>query len=401
MPVAALAIGGIGSIVGGVLGSNAAGHAADVQAQAANQAAQVERQNAVDALNFSKQQYGNTLQLVSPYYGIGTSSLNRLAYLMGLPGSPQTFDPNHAGAVLNGTAQPSVTGRVPISQLLNGGDFVNPRFARNGVGGGGVAMPFSADGAMVPATGGTRLSALMNPGAPFAGRINGINPIMTGTAQIPNGGFGFNGGVDTGDQGGASFNNGSLMVPRIDGGGATVAGGGAGDFGSLARPFGEQFTAPTDVTEQNDPGFQFRLQEGQKALERSAAARGGLLTGGTAKAINDYAQQRASDEFNNVYNRSLNTYQTRYNAYNNDQNTQFNRFAALAGLGQTASGQLQSAGVNAANNNANILLSSAGQIGQQLNNAAAARGSGYVGQANALSGMFGGLSQLPLLYQMM
>lgn len=46
-----------------------------------------------------------------------------------------------------------------------------------------------------------------------------------------------------------------------------------------------KFTAPTGVDESNDPGYKFRLDEGQKALENSAAARGNLLSGNTAKAL--------------------------------------------------------------------------------------------------------------------
>src|ERR1700757_976619 len=49
----------------------------------------------------------------------------------------------------------------------------------------------------------------------------------------------------------------------------------------LLAPFSEQFQAPTGVTEANDPGYQFRLEQGRKALENSAAARGGLLSGNT------------------------------------------------------------------------------------------------------------------------
>jgi hypothetical protein len=70
-----------------------------------------------------------------------------------------------------------------------------------------------------------------------------------------------------------------------------------------------KFEAPTDVTEQNDPGYQFRLAQGLKALQNSAAAKGSLLTGGTAKALNNYAQGEASNEYGNVYNRAFQQYQ--------------------------------------------------------------------------------------------
>src|SRR5262249_15311890 len=128
----------------------------------------------------------------------------------------------------------------------------------------------------------------------------------------------------------------------------------ASGFGSLMQPFGEQFAAPTDVTEQNDPGFQFRLKQGQQALERSAAARGSLLTGGTMKDLTNYAQDYASNEYNNVYNRAMGEYLNRYNIFKQNQNDQFNRLAALSGIGQTSTSQLMGAGQNAASNVGNL-----------------------------------------------
>lgn len=89
---------------------------------------------------------------------------------------------------------------------------------------------------------------------------------------------------------------------------------------------------------QADPGFAFRMQEGQKALERSAAARGGLQSGGTLKALAQYSQDYASNEYQNAYNR-----------FTNNQTNRFNRLASLAGVGQTANQQLGAAGQNYAN----------------------------------------------------
>lgn len=163
--------------------------------------------------------------------------------------------------------------------------------------------------------------------------------------------------------------------------------------GELSQGWNQQFQAPTDVTEQNDPGYKFRLSEGLNALQNSAAARGGLLSSETAKNINDYAQNSASQEYGNVYNRALGQYQQNYNIFENNQANKFNRYASLAGVGQQAANQLNSSGQQASNNVGNILLTSGQQIGQNINNAAAARASGYIGQANAYSGMVGGMGQ--------
>ncbi len=55
-----------------------------------------------------------------------------------------------------------------------------------------------------------------------------------------------------------------------------------------------------------DPGYGFRIGEGERALERSAAARGGLLSGGFGRKLTRYAQDYASNEYTNVYNRISN-----------------------------------------------------------------------------------------------
>lgn len=112
-----------------------------------------------------------------------------------------------------------------------------------------------------------------------------------------------------------------------------------------------------DVMGTMDPSYQFRLGEGLKALDRQAAARGGLISGGALKAAQRYGQDFASQEFGNAYN----------------------RLAGLAGVGQTAT---------------NTMGGAAGQFGANAGNlmtsGAAARASGYVGGANALTG---GLNQ--------
>jgi hypothetical protein len=131
------------------------------------------------------------------------------------------------------------------------------------------------------------------------------------------------------------------------------------------------FAAPTASEAQNDPGYAFRVAQGQQAIERSAAARGGVLSGGTAKSLDAYTQGEASNEYNNVYNRDLTTY-----------NTNRNNLASLAGVGQTATQQLTAAGQN----NANALTSisqndTAAQIAA-AENAGNARASGYASQGN-------------------
>lgn len=118
---------------------------------------------------------------------------------------------------------------------------------------------------------------------------------------------------------------------------------------------------------QRDPGYQFRMDQGRQALERSAAARGVALSGGSLKALTRYGQDYASGEYQNAYNR-----------FNNDRTQRFNRLASLANVGQTATTQLANMGAQTANSVANNITS-----------AGNARASGYVGGANALNGAIG------------
>lgn len=113
-----------------------------------------------------------------------------------------------------------------------------------------------------------------------------------------------------------------------------------------------------------DPGYQFRMSEGTKALERSAAARGALLSGASLKGITRYTQDYASNEFQNAYNR-----------WNTDRTSLFNRLAAVAGTGQTVSRDVSSNAMNLGTNLANTTMA-----------AGNARASGYVGTANAVTG---------------
>lgn len=135
-------------------------------------------------------------------------------------------------------------------------------------------------------------------------------------------------------------------------------------YGSLARPFGQaDFEA--------DPGYAFRQAEGMKALERSAAARGGLLSGAMMKGIQRFGQDLASQEYQNAFNR-----------FQIERAARLNPLQSLMGAGQSAANVLTGATGQAAQN-----------IGQTQLGAGQARASGYVGQANALAGALQGVGQ--------
>lgn len=140
------------------------------------------------------------------------------------------------------------------------------------------------------------------------------------------------------------------------------------DFGSLMRRFGL-----SDF--QTDPGYQFRLSEGEKGINRSLAARGGLLSGAAIKEASRFNQDTASGEFDRAYGR-----------FNNDQTNQFNRLAGVAGIGQQAQGVVSQVGANTATNNAGII--------QGIGNAQAA---GTVGRSNALTNAIDSLNQYNMM----
>src|SRR5258708_25388143 len=58
----------------------------------------------------------------------------------------------------------------------------------------------------------------------------------------------------------------------------------------LLTPWTQQFKAPTEAEAEQTPGYKFQLQQGENALQNSAAAQGGLLSGGTLAGLNNYAQ---------------------------------------------------------------------------------------------------------------
>lgn len=152
-------------------------------------------------------------------------------------------------------------------------------------------------------------------------------------------------------QGGITAQNRLLTLLGLEGGEA-----GAPDYGRYAKDF-------TMTDYQADPGYGFRMSEGMKALERSAAARGGLLSGATLKGTQRFGQDLASQEYQNAFNR-----------YYAQRASQLNPLQSLMGAGQTS---------------ANTLTSAMGQTGQNVAGAqmagGQARASGYIGGANALT----------------
>lgn len=90
------------------------------------------------------------------------------------------------------------------------------------------------------------------------------------------------------------------------------------NFGFFNQRFGnDQFV--------KEPGYDFRLKQGEQGINNALAARGNFESGAALKSLARYNQDYGSNEYNNAYNR-----------YTRDQTNMYNRLSNMAGLGQTA-----------------------------------------------------------------
>lgn len=136
---------------------------------------------------------------------------------------------------------------------------------------------------------------------------------------------------------------------------------------------------------EDDPSYQWRLQQGQQAVERSAAARGGLNSGATLKALTRYAQGAASQE-----------YQAAFDRFHTSRGQKFSMLSGLAGLGKSAGDSVIGAGQNYGNQvNRNLIGGAeyAGNVGMNGANAAGqfrVGGAQYAGNAGMNAAEYSG-----------
>lgn len=197
----------------------------------------------------------------------------------------------------------------------------------------------------------------------------------------------------------------------------------------ITQPYSSQpgaLQAPNDVLKpfsmedfHADPGYQFRLQQGNQGVERSAAAMGGQLSGATMKALarfnqgtadqaygdayNRYNQDqstvynqknqnytnafnRYNTEQNNIYDQANNNYTNRFNRFNQNQDSQFNRLSALSGSGQVAGAQNNAAAQNLGSNMSQAFTNTGAQVGSNIIGAGNAAAAGQIGAGNAMVG---------------
>lgn len=157
----------------------------------------------------------------------------------------------------------------------------------------------------------------------------------------------------------------------------------AAGYGSYARPF-------SMADYEADPGYAFRVQQGQRAIDRSAAAAAGLQSGAALKAAARFGQEMGSQEYGNAYNRFL-----------QQRELQMRSLQGLAAPGAQMASTGAQLGVQAGQNIANTMMMGAQALGQGYENAGAARASSYMGGASALQGALGGIGQNAMLYGLM
>lgn len=138
---------------------------------------------------------------------------------------------------------------------------------------------------------------------------------------------------------------------------------GGNGVGSLNAPF-------TLANFQQSPGYNFQMQQGENAILNNRSALGGVYSGNTLKALNQFGQGVANQDYWNAYN-----------AYTQSQNQRFGQLDTIAGAGQNAAAGLGGLGAQVGQS-----------IGQNIIGAGNAQAAGTVGLGQALSSGVNGLA---------
>ena len=150
----------------------------------------------------------------------------------------------------------------------------------------------------------------------------------------------------------------------------------AGEFSGRFR----QRFAPSDIYE--DPSYKFRVEQGLRALQARGAATGMLQTGQGLRDITDYGQRLAAEE-----------YQAGFNRFQTEQQREYERLAALAGIGPGVATNVQQAGTQLGGQLGSTLTGGQTAASNLLTSGAAAQAGGIIGGANAISQGLGGGAQ--------
>jgi len=380
-------IGAGGAILGGLISSKGASSAAKTQANAATEAARIQADQADKSLALQERMYNEQVARNQPYVGAGALAQNRLMSMLGLQA-----DPRYAGSQAVNSLAPSQSASpsVPAPTMLTRDQLrqqLLPQFTTP-----------ATQGQWMPGVGEDQIGAGYFGATPASvneaalnaeiDRLYGQQQAQQQQWQANQAQAGQVGTIPGEDPYYGMYANGYQAAPDLMVGNYQDP----GDFTM------EKF--------QQDPGYAFRMSEGLKALDRTAAARGGLISGGAMKAASRYGQDMASQEYQNAFNRYnqnrtynsglFNTnraYQTGQYNQNRNFNTdlyQTNRTNALAPLGslmssgQNAANQMGAAGQNYAGNAGTTYQQAGNAAAAGINAAGQAGAAGQMGQANSL-----------------
>jgi len=338
--------------------ANAAENAANTQADAASQAA---------AANAAAQerQYQMNRADIAPWRNAGQLSLSALMYGMGL--SPSGYVPGMSTDVV-GMIGGNAAEYSQLSKQLEGGNqwkvVTPPGYRRNMV----VENTSTGERRTVPLRterDTTSLKRVLSSQAAASGwgvygeTVPQAGAIIKGPDSKPS------------EQQLADI---SARMAELGGVAAGVDPNYAASMGGLQS--GDLTRKFTLADFEADPGYAFRLAEGEKAIQRSAAAKGNLLSGTTLKELDRYNSGMASQEYGNAYAR-----------FNQEQQDLYNMLAGVAGTGQSSTQYLGNQGAQMASNIGSTNASAISQAGN-------ARAAGTVGATGAWNNAIGSLGNM-------
>jgi hypothetical protein len=323
-------------IIGAGLNYNASKKAAKTQGEAAEQASEVAKDSTDKQLDLMRQVWEQQQKDQAPYLGQGQWAINRLGDLMGnrTPLVAQQSQSQNR----EGYSPHSIVNRNAINEMnrgQNSGMFDHVNWGAVGSGAGTVAPLNFGLGGSYDAFGSDIANAGFKTNQPSGG-------VLQNTLQ-------------------------NTFKPTQQ---STIG-------GSLNNPFDSYLASKGLANGQfdtNNPQYKFLQKQGLQALDRSAAARGMGYSGAQMKALNEYGQGLASQQYDKEYNRA-----------NNEFTDYYNRLASLSQGGQQAAQSLGGMGSNYSSNAANTLGSLSSQLQNNLGQGANARASGYMGRASAIN----------------
>lgn len=319
--------------------------------------------------------------------GIGSTLSSGLSYIGGIPGSVSSY---LGGGTLGAVGSGAVTGGAlgGVKSAITGGNILKGTLQGAALGGvtGGVGslgsqalngLGITGEGSLLGTTNGTPLSGgVQGPttGSGFLGGATGGTGSATGSLLSKGLNFMSGGGASSYGSGigtllggvnsymanqkaqkdllNAQNNALAQIAPYQQSGGAansklsdllgTSGNSGAAGYGSLLDSFN-----PADLA--SDPGYQFNLDQGNKALDRQQAAKGGYFSGAALKAAQDYGQGLADNTYNQAYNRDAATKAQQYQQLAGQAGAGANAANEAAGVYQNIGNTKASAGVGASN----------------------------------------------------